>query len=99
MSVFEWQGLIYPILLVESLLAAATNLGIYILVNRSANILVISAFFLVSSASFAVLTMVTGTNPILNIDQFRPLILHTRSAMAIILLVYVCLQAERILRR
>lgn len=97
MSVFDWQSLLYPVLLIECIIAAIANAGIYIWINRSLPVIILVAVFVTLAASFAVLTLVTGRNPMLDINQFRPLIVWTRGALATILIVYIVAQFKRIL--
>lgn len=57
----------------------------------------IAIFFLSFSFSMAILTMVTGEDPVYDINQFRALILHSRTFSIYILIICLYLQLERLL--
>lgn len=96
MTVFDWQSFIYPLLVVLFLMAASCSIIIYILIHRSPNILASAVRDVITASTFVVLTLVTGSNPVLNIDQFRPLIVQTRIALAVAMATYLFFQVRRI---
>lgn len=95
---FYAMDLLYPALCAAALLYAFFLAGTYLFVERNVILLALAAFFLINSATFAVLAMVTGSAPLLDIVQFRSMIVVGRVALLCILSVCIWLQFVRIKR-
>ena len=63
MDVFFWQDIVYPVLMVLSILVSLALFATYLLVDRTSAILAYAGHFLAEAVTFFILTLVTGDPP------------------------------------
>lgn len=99
MDAQQLMPMVYSALLVAALVMSGALVLTWWLVDRSTVILLLAIYFLLQAFTFAALVLVVGTNPILDIERFRPLIVYGRIAMLTALIMCCYAQMDRIHRR
>lgn len=97
-SVQEWMSILYPVMTATSFMVTIVMLLYYIRVRPVRLVLVTSFFMVAETVVLALLTLTTGTHPVLNIDQYRPLVAWARFFQWIAMLWIVHDAARMILR-
>lgn len=98
MSVVEVQDIVYPLLVLLSVFMTGLLIATYVMVDRSWVILSLVVYFAAQACAFIWLALVTGSNPQLDIAQYRIWIIYTRMVMALVLIICIYFQAIRIWR-
>ena len=77
-NVQYWMSLLYPVMTATSFMAMVVMLLYYISV-RPVRLVLATVFYLASeTVVLALLTLTTGAYPVLDIEQYRPLVAWTR---------------------
>lgn len=77
-NVQHWMSLLYPVMTATSFMAMIVMLLYYISV-RPVRLVLATVFYLASeTVVLALLTLTTGAHPVLDIEQYRPLVAWTR---------------------
>lgn len=86
LDVQRWMSILYPLMTATSFLVTVV-MALYCARTRITRLMLATVFYFSSeTVVLSLLTLTTGANPVLNIDQYRPLVAWARVFMWIAML-------------